>query len=339
MTLSSHRGQFLADSLITRALLLLLLSVPFSALVILLVGDQGLAPILVGFATLLAALASPWFYAGEARPWRLVFFSTAPAVIGSLVACGVLVVSRDVIAYGGTQLLAAAAAVVVQSVDILKRHRGYSFRFAPHRIGLRLRDGLPAVLTAIMAALYVNAPLIAVTAIAPSVAPGYAMADRLFRYTKAFLAPFSQYAQGYVPAGAPAERKSRATRALIGSSIAGAIAAITFAVLVPPVGSLLSSGEISVSYLVSGLLALAVLAVSISSVSGLSVLASIGGSRYIAVSTFVGACLGIPAAICLTLLAGAVGAATSMAVAEVVVVSIQLIVLPVMFRRWNEREQ
>lgn len=331
---SAERGVYYAESLASRVWLLLLVAPIVGVVVWLMYPSWALICVLSAYAALLSAVSGSWFFVGEARPWRLLAVSTLPAVVGTVGLCWLLWVTSNLVLFVSLQVVLAVLIAVICAVDILRRHPLHRVTLSPLAAIKRLRGQTASVITSGTAAIYVNGPLIIASAIAPSSAPIYAMADRLLRYTRIGLGPVTQVSQGYVPAGGPGARMQRARRALLGAAIVGTLAGVGFTAVALPLSQLLSLGEVGVPLEIAAALGVSLLAVSVSSVLGLSVLTSLGYTRIVAQSTVVAALLGTVSMLTLGMLWGIIGVAISVALAEIVVVVYQAALLPRAIRGW-----
>lgn len=321
-----ERGSYFADSLAVRCVLFAIALAPYSAVVLILTQDTvGWAALPVGLATLIGFVASPWFYVGEANARRFLVWGTLPIVIGSLAAALSFAATGSLPVYVLLVLAFSVAACVLQSVNISTRYPASGWTFSLRTLRTRLREGRSAVVVASTAALYVNSPLVILSLVFPSALPTYALADRLLRYTRSLLSSVAQVAQGYIPASPGAAWKARAKRGLVLAASFGGVSALAFATLVPPAGYLLSAGEIEVPLSVSAPLAVSLFAVALSSVLGLSILAYLRELRLVAVSTSFGAVVGVPTAALLGYSFGASGIAVAVAIAETVVLLVQVL--------------
>jgi hypothetical protein len=70
------------------------------------------------------------------------------------------------------------------------------------------------VITAATGSLYVNLPLIVISAWLPLQLDLYTMIDRIFRYSVTAFSPVLQFIQGWIPEGGPENLRHRMTRAI-----------------------------------------------------------------------------------------------------------------------------
>lgn len=324
---TDQRGAYYAQSLVLRGALFTL-ATPVLAIVAWFVFDQSK---LIGFAAALSALTTVlgggWFYVGEGRPWRLFAIVTTPTVAGVVVGAGLTIILQSALAFVVSQLIAAVIGVLASSLDILRRHRVRRSDLRPQVLLASLIANSSGVLLTATSALYVNVPLMVVNAIAPWSTASYAMADKLYKMARTATGVVSQVTQGYVPAGSDEGRLRRIKRALGLAAVTAVAAGIAYLSLSPVASSVLSVGRISIDPLVAAALAVALAAVCVSSIVGLSILIALGRIRDVAVSTVVGATVGSVGMLSLGSILGVAGVAIAVSAAELIVLVYQLLAL------------
>jgi len=184
------------------------------------------------------------------------------------------------------------------------------------------------MVTAGTATLYVNAPLIIVTTVIPSVTPIYAAAEKIQRFALTGIAPLTQIIQGYIPS---APNQSQVHRRIRRSVIVTSAVAIAFGAVIagalPWIASILTAGKIAVPFGLSIPMGISSLLIIVSGVTGLAALVALGRERALAVSTVLGAVIGLPLTVARAMTVGMEGAAWAVTFSEVIVLGYQLIVL------------
>ncbi|WP_207453788.1 lipopolysaccharide biosynthesis protein [Herbiconiux sp. SYSU D00978] len=284
------------------------------------------ANFVAALTALTLALGASWFLIGEARPLRLLSIDTIPRAGGTLAGAITLLLGGSLWAFVLLQLLGAATACALTSFDVLRRYP------KPAQAAPKTADGLRSQLgpvgMSLTATLYVSAPLVILSLIAPAAAPVYAMADRLQRFALRALQPVSQAAQGYVPAGGDVPETIRRLRlALKYVAPLALMCGAALALALPAAGSLLSGGEVFVPWQLAAPLGVATSCVIVTGVIGLSGLAPLGRFPAVFRSTMLGAVVGLSAAATLGMTNGAVGVGLAVALAEVTVLLYQLLAL------------
>ena len=154
-----------------------------------------------------------------------------------------------------------------------------------------------------------------------------ALADRLFAFANAGLAPINQTLQGWIPHPELAVRLvriRRGTRIVIAVALA---AVLSYALLAGPVGLLLSTGRVSLGWPIVLAYAATLGFTTASQTVGVACLTSLGAIRSVAWSAATGAVIGVALLVPMTALLGATGAATAEAAAEGIVIGVQVLAL------------
>lgn len=324
---AAQRGPYFLDSVGSRIWLGIAAAPVLIALVLLFAPGDRLANVFSAAALGLPALGASWFFVGERSPRRLLLWDTLPRALGTATGASLLIAtSAPLEIFSGGQALGATAAVVLGWLSVSRRHEG--------RLHLnfltdlrRLRGQSDGMVTAVTAALYVNLPVVLAGVVVPQQAALYAVADKLQKLALTALGPVFQVSQGMVGGAVGVERAERARtvgRVAVGFGI---VVAVAFAVLGPVGADLLSGGRIDPPLPVVIALGIALGAISISAMVGLSCLTALGAVRAVAMSTVLGALVGIPAIVIAGTSFGISGIAIAAALSEVIVTVYQLVVL------------
>jgi hypothetical protein len=188
-----------------------------------------------------------------------------------------------------------------------------------------LRQGADGVVTAVTSAAYVALPVTFVSVFAQHDVASYALADRLWKGFLILPSPILLFLKGWVPSpdmAIVAARSKRAIRAV------GAMAAVLCAVFVltsSVAAFVLGAGKVRIDLALAVPLGFALAVVTISQCTGLVCLQALGMARYTAISTVVGAVVGIPALAGLAAAGGGVGAAWAVVLSEAAVLGSQLL--------------
>jgi O-antigen/teichoic acid export membrane protein len=330
---AAERPQFFGDSLVSR-LYLFGAALPLVAVVAFLTaGDNVLLTAFACVAYLMPFLGAAWFFVGDGQPLRLLLLDTVPVAVGTLVGLAALYATGEILAYLTCQFVFNVVSVAVSARRILRRtavpvvldlHLGRALR--------RLGGQRHGVITAATSSLYVNTPLIVLSALAPQGVPVYALADRFFKYGLTVLGPVVQVLQGSIPHPDPQIRDARVRATARFAPLGGLIVAGAAAVAIPPASRLFSFGEIAIDYHLSVPVALIFGGVATSQAIGLACLIPIGRGRSLATSTVLGALLGIPLILLGATQSGAVGVAWAVALSEIAVATYQLLVVAAALR-------
>jgi O-antigen/teichoic acid export membrane protein len=220
-------------------------------------------------------------------------------------------------------------------VSILLTTRDITTRYLEGVYNRSIRDGFhrlsgsyAAMVTAGTATLYVNAPLIIVSSVIPSVTPIYAAAEKIQRFALTGIAPLTQIIQGYIPSASDrAQVHQRIRRSIMLTAGIALVFGAVVAGALPWIASILTAAKIVVPFGLSIPMGISSVLIIVSGVTGLAALVALGRERALAVSTVLGAVIGLPLTIVLALTTGVEGAAWAVAFSEVIVLGYQLIVL------------
>lgn len=323
----STRAQYLRDSLVSR-LILFVCAVPvYVVVVLLLLGFKPdiVAFLIAGIIMMSMAVGSGWFFVGESAPGRLVLWEAVPRTIGALIALAVLWSTQSLLLYAIVQLLSVALSIYLTTVDVTRRYTEGVFNRSIRAGFARLSGSYAALVTAGTATFYVNAPLIIVSTIIPAMTPIYAAAEKIQRFTLTAMAPLTQILQGYIPSAAdqPAMRK-HILRAIALTTVVAIIFGAALSAILPWLAFVLAAGKISVPFSLSIPMGLSAAVILLSGVTGLAALVALGKEKTVALSTVIGALVGLPLTVVLAVTIGLEGAAWAVAFSEVLVLAIQL---------------
>lgn len=322
------RFQLFSDSLISRTFLFVLAAPAMAGLMVVLQPDYAALVILGTFAYLLPAVGAGWYFIGESKPGRLFFLDASPQLLGTVVGIAGLSWTGRIEVLVLCQMLFTLAGVVVSAFVVLRAGTGlFRFNLSLKDAFTRLSHQRHGVITAATGSLYVNLPLVVVSAWLPIQLDLYAMIDRIFRYSVTAFSPVLQFVQGWVPEGGDEGLRHRMTRAIQGGVMLGVLGGAAILVLSPTVSSLLSNGELVVPVSLSTPVALSFFSVALSQILGLACLVIIGRGEALARSTVLGALAGAPLILITALTTDVTGVAWAVAASEIVVTTYQFIVI------------
>lgn len=287
---TSERQAFYRQSLRARVTLYCCVAPIAATVLALLTRGEVLVAVLGAFVYLLPHLGGTWYFAGESRPLRIFLLDTVPGAIGTVAGLVAASLTGELWAFLAFQGLGYLAAGVLDARTILSGSPRTSSRAS---LAASLRQQRHAVTASATTAFYVALPLVAVQIFLPSWLPFYAMADRLFRYASLALLPVQQYFQGWVPS-VPGALRHRARAATMAGLCVATVAGAGIALLSPLASRLLSGGEIDVPFTLSIPLGVAFVGVGTAAIVGYACLVAVGRVRALAVSTVIGAGLGVP---------------------------------------------
>ncbi|PZU46386.1 MAG: hypothetical protein DI566_07800 [Microbacterium sp.] len=319
-----QRPQWYADSLVSRAYLFVL-AFPAMVLVMGLLNPDHLALVAVGCAAYLSVyVGASWYFIGEARPGRLFWLDMLPQTLGVVVSLVVMLLTRSIVATVATQLVFNVAAVLISARTVLQGSDGHvQFGWSPRAAFGRLGERRHAVATAATQAAYVSAPLLILNAVSPTAMALYAMGDKLFRFGVTAFAPILQFIQGWMSERGPSELPARIRTAVRLVPLISMVAGACVFALGPWATDFLSHGQIDLGFGLSFVFGVVLFAVTYGQVLGLAALVQLGRTQDLALSTLIGAVVGIPIMIAGAMTLGVTGVAVALAVSELLVTAYQ----------------
>ena len=285
-------------------------------------GDVTLA-VLGALAYLLPGLGAGWYFTGVARPGQFFFYEALPTAAGAVLGIAAAMLTGEAWTVPAAQFVGSGVGVLLGRHVILRGSEDSTENLRFPGFWATLREQRHAVLTASTSALYVAAPLFFVSVFFVDARATYAMADRLFKYASLALLPIQQVFQGWVPA-VPSSLLRRARLALLAGVSLGIVGGACVAVLSPVVSPWFNN---PVPFSVSLPLGVAFAGVATSGIVGYACLVVVGKTRFLAVSTVVGALVGLPLMVSTAVLHTLPGVAAAVAVTELTVAAVQVVVL------------
>ena len=324
-TAMGRRTEFV-ESIYTRASL----AVPASAISAAVA--YGIAPSSPHFAAVSAVstttvgFTSQWYFAGVVRPLAFLTFETVPRVVGVLTGIALMHLGHSALV--GPLFLAAGMALgFVLSTGWVLRETKQGAAGAPEvrRIFDILVSNRHGMIAAIGGAASSAIPQAVVSVMAPSIQPGFALAEKIYRQIGTATAPAVVVLQGWVPRASQSNRYRRASSALL---LAGGISLVLGVVvwaLAPHLVHWLGNGQAALAPGAAAIIAVCVSLALFEAVLSRAVLAAFGRLRICVRAMGAGAAVGFAIAV-----VGAHAQSISLALASflgtlLVVVGIELV--------------
>ncbi len=283
-----------------------------------------------GFA--LTGMLAGWFFTGSSKPYSFLLFDTSPRLIGTMSGVIALLLKADLVVFPTLQLVGVIIAIIVSSVKICGWNTSIWRSWSWQTISSQLRGQSHGMLIAGASALYISVPISVVAVVAPSALPAYALADKLLRFSTTGFAPIIQFLQGWVPGAEPGQIRRRIRAAFLFGFFLSLFAGIVFVVFLPWIASVLSHGRIVPDLGLSLAFGLILVFLVTEQTTGLVCLLSLNRAKRVALFTSIGALFAIPAVFLGAYWGGAQGAAWSLALAELVALVPQVILLAATLR-------
>lgn len=324
------RAALLLDSLRGRGVLAIL-GLPLAALITwLIVSSEHLAASTTAVSFALSGLLAGWYFTGERRPYALLAFDTIPRVIGTAIGAVLLLLGANIVVLPLFQLIGGLAALAISTFFVSRGSKRAESK--PPVISLLRQQGHGIMITGV-SAIYISVPIAIVAVVAPAGLPAYALADKLLRFATTGFAPIIQFLQGWVPGPDRVTVLARMRKSMVVSSAITVVAGVVLAILLPWLGSWLSSGKISIGPELAipfgALFTIFILA----QIIGLVGLIALDHTKSYARIVTAGAAFGVPAVFAGSLIAGAPGAVIAMVITEFLALAAEVIVLAIVIRK------
>lgn len=326
------------DSILIRLVLIVSVA-PIVVLISCLSSRLSAAEAFLGtLAYLLPALGASWVFIGVGSARLMFLLDVAPRIVANLVGLAIAGLTHSVLLYLAIQTMGGVALVIGSSV-VVRRRFGRAVPASFPALLACLRDQSAGVLSAIAGSAYTNIPVIFVGAVGGLRRDEVLFAFRVLRIAITAITPLTQFLQGWVPRRdvEPARQLWRIRLALRLAVATAIVTTAGLAILLPSVSTIISGGQIAVSFDVSLAVGIAVGAIAMSQITGLVCLIGLGKDRAVAYSTLAGAAIGLVLMFGLHAVAEDAGVAWSVAVAELVVVAYQCVALAKALRPLNRR--
>lgn len=271
-------------------------------------------------------LLAGWFFTGSAQPNRFIALDTAPRVVGGAAGVFAVAINAPLYSYPALQLLGIAVGVAASTATIAGARAIFAGLHARRSIVV-LRGQSDGLVLAVVSAANAALPAILVSSLVPTALPAYALADKLLRFGTTAASPFVQFLQGWVPGNGPNDVRPRVRRAGLVGLVLVVVGSAAFVIIAPLAADLLSHGQIRLPGSLVAAFAVVLVLLVAAQVVGLVCLLALGEGRRLARYTLVGGLISVPLVIVGALSFGAVGAATAVAVGELIAFIPQCVLL------------
>lgn len=331
-----QRWATLVSSLRTRLLALVVVAPVVTAISVLLAintqSEHVVTAALMALACVTVGLSGSWYFTGTGRPLRILASEALPRAVLIIAASIAVVAGAPLETIPAGYLLSAIISPV--ATMLLARHERESaahYTLADDLRVMRLQSAAMGVRS--IAALYMALPITLVGAVAPSALATFAAVERLMRMGLTVLQAVPNVLQNWLGSAADRhQRRHRATRSIAIMAAVGVASGVVFTVATPLVTPLLFSGTLEVGWQLAALGGVVVALVCISRASGGLALVAYRRVPALTLSTVAGAVVGLPTICLFAVLAGAAGAFAGEILAELTVITVQLLALRVVLK-------
>lgn len=307
----------------------LLLALPTSAVVFALAemldsaSTSGSAGVMA-IATSLAGLSPAWYYIGIAKPLGIALWDTAPRLAAAALSIPLLLHAPDAMLYAALNVAICGATWIIAGAVIGRGVPPQGGRYYLRACWKAFLEQSWLTLSSLISGGYTSLTVAIVGAINFSAVAPFAAADRFRAMGKQGELAVTNGLQGWVGSARRDEQRRRMTKAMLVLSLLGLVAGCSFASIMPVLGPWLLGPNVHIDNWTYVFMGVALIMTGISMSTNLHVLAPLRKRRVMAMTSICGALVGVPAVAFGTSLAGSPGAAAGFALAELIVVAIQL---------------
>lgn len=312
------RATLYRESLVVRAVLLLVAIPVIVALCVLLAADGYRLPaVFMGVSSAVTGLSFAWYSVGAGDPRSIAVYEAVPRVLAAALSAVIILVSKQLVVYPLLAVGVSVGGIVLFSRTVLRE-------VPTPTVGLRdvgrllVRDRAVAAIE-IAGGAYASVPVPVVSALSTApVASGYASADKLYKFGQYIPITLGNAFQSWTVEGHVSERGRRLRTALAAHVLLGLVGWAVFTALGPVVSRVMFGADVGATRPVCFWLGAAFLLVSTRISLMRHVLIPAGSVRVVFVATVAGAVVGLPLMAGLCWLLGPAGAAIGLLLSEVV---------------------
>jgi hypothetical protein len=329
------RVRYYLDSLVPRLLLLIPAGIiaVIVAYVMPLVSHDGAA--LMALVGAVYGLNAGWAFIGGREPIAYLVWDSTPRALSTLVASAAIFIVPTAAAFGWINLLGSVAAVGIPAFIMVRRARELKVPLTIPKWSetwAALVRGAPAFGSGFILVLRMSFAVVVAPIISPVAGVTVALGDKFFRWTNTGMTPLMQALQVRIPLGSqPLEYRIR--RGLLTAWVIGPLFGAAVALIMPSASSLISHGQIPLSFEISIPLGIAVAMVFIAGITGNSALVLLGRIRNVLQGAIIALIVLSSTFVPLTIAFGAAGSFFAFALSESTVTVYQQIVVWTALRR------
>lgn len=273
------------DSIRVKLILFLPIAAGATLIAVCIARDHNLFAAAGALSASAIALSGNWYFAGLSRPYMWLCLETLPRIGGF--AMGITLMSSGHSAVTG--LACNTGGMFIAFVLItgwVHRSTASAARSRPVRKLSEILDSRRHGLASIVGSqIFLSAPLVIVSLVAPSTQPVFALIDKVRQLVSAGLNPVVAFLQGWVPRGARQMHIERGRKALVSTAVFSILFSAAFYVAAPELLRWLGNDQIHAPRLLIALTAVMIGLGVLDSVLAYAVLAAQGQLRLAARAT------------------------------------------------------
>jgi hypothetical protein len=291
-------------------------------------GAFGVAAGVTAVAYAAAGLSPAWFFIGRSSALGVARWDTLPRLVAAAACIPLLFWLPNPVVFALSQLVVTAGAWLWFGAMVLIRCGAFSWASEGARIRVAVREQSAIVGSSAVSGLYTSlaVALVAAVGAGPTSVATFAAADRVRAMGKQAEMAVCNGLQGWVGGATVAgggRRRNGATAMMLMSAV-GLAGALSLAILLPILSPFLFADELAIGFSESVPMGVALLMTAISMSATFHVFAPNRRLNVVAVATTAGALVGAPLILLGAGTHGASGAAVGLAIAEALVVAIEL---------------
>ncbi len=280
-------------------------------------------------------LSNSWYFVGTGQPGKIALFDTAPKVI-------VAALSIYPIIQWGNAFIYPALLFGVSIVSVGASFKSATGRWLLHRAPIRhvirttIRTQGPLTVSSLIASGYTSfsIPITSVVRSTTDIVAPFAGAQRLLNAGQGGLMSVTSALQGWIGEQTPNDvRANRIKNAVIVTLLAGLLGGISLALALPLLDKVIFGPEVTISKLTGLFTGLGFIAYTASAALSYYVLIPLSKLRIISIATIIASVSGVPLLYLLAKMYGVEGASLAVAIAELIVMAIELPYCVMMIRK------
>lgn len=324
---AANRQAFFAHVMVSKFLAALPVAALLAPVAYLLTSEYRWEAAILAALGCMGSMMNAWFFIGAGQPAKIILADSLPRLV-PLVTCAVLLgagwpIATYVWTIAIVTFLVPLTGLMVVGVGphsrTLLTARALRLSFLAQRSALTGR---------VLSSTYIGLSITLVSIVNPGAVALFAAAERLQRMALTVLQAVPNMLQGWV--GRPAmraDRLRRAYRGLVINIVVGLVSGIGFSLVAPYASQLIFSGVATIPPHIAAICGLLILIVCTSRVTGGIMLVVLHRIEGVALSAFVGCCVGIPAILVCAWALGPLGGVLGQVIGEAAVLTVQVCVI------------
>lgn len=241
------RALYYKESLIVRLFAYVLASPGIVFISLLLSPGDRLITVISALGTAMLAVGGAWYFIGASEPISLLLVETLPRAVSAWIGTAITFASGTGVPAAVGLAIGPLAAVCLSAITI-RRRNGPADRSSIRSIWASVRRQVNGIGIGVFSTIYQSMPLLIVSAALPQATATYALGDRIRQQAMTAVTPVAQSAQGWVPRAKKDELRRRVTSMRNIALLLAVAGAALFCAVMPFAAHLLGAGEVHVGW-------------------------------------------------------------------------------------------